>query len=119
MGERAERLAAEIKRDTLTGIPRALADEAVLIVERLEILDATLQGDPAMWWKIKTQLPYEVAEVTINAPLAEARQQATALKGLLAELAKSLGEAPAVPAPNVADQVGAARDARRKAAGLA
>jgi hypothetical protein len=118
MGERADRLATEIKRDTLTGIARALADEAVLIVERLEILDATLQGDPAAWLGITMRMPAEVAEVTVNAPLAEARQQATALKGLLAELAKTLGVEPAVPVANVADEVKVARDNRRKAAGL-
>lgn len=114
MGERAARLATEIKRDTLTGIARALADEAVLIVERLEILDATLQGDPAAWLGISMRMPAEVAEVTVNAPLAEARQQATALKGLLAELSKALGTEVVAPPASKADDL-----AKRRAERLA
>lgn len=118
MGERAVRLAEEIKRDTLTGIPRALADEAVLIVERLEHLDAVLQGDPAAWLQVLDRMPPGYAEVVINAPLAEARQQATALKGLLAELSKALGQALAVPAASATDEVKQKREDRRRAAGL-
>jgi hypothetical protein len=114
MGERAVRLATEIKRDALTGIARALADEAVLIVERLEILDAQLQGDPATWLGITLRMPAEVAEVTVNAPLAEARQQATALKGLLAELSKALGTEVVAPPVSKSDDL-----AKRRAERLA
>jgi hypothetical protein len=112
MGERADRLSADLKRTTLSGIPRALADEAVLIVGRLEQLDKTLQGDPDAWMGIVERLPAEVAEVTVNAPLAEARQQATALKAILAELAKLLGQAPAVVQPGKSDELAAARAKR-------
>jgi hypothetical protein len=113
VGERANRLAGEIKRDTLTGIPRALADEAVLIVERLEHLDAVLQGDPAAWIQVLDRMPPGYAEVVINAPLAEARQQATALKGLLAELSKALGQEVAAPVASKADELAARRAERR------
>lgn len=102
---RAERLARDIKRDTLSGIARALADEAVLILERLEQLDRVLKGDPDAWIGIQARMPAEVAEVTINAPLAEARQQATALKGILVELAKATAQEPAVPAGSTSDEL--------------
>lgn len=109
---RAEKLAAEIKRDTLTGIARALADEAVLTVERLEHLDRVLQGDPDAWLNIVERMPPTVAEVTINAPLAEVRQQAMALKALLAELSKVLGAPVAVPATSSVDEIGRKRAER-------
>lgn len=119
MSERAERLAADIKRDTLTGIARALADEAVLIVARLEQLDRILDGDADAWLGIMQKLAgSDVADVTINAPLAEARQQATALKGLLSELAKTLGQDVPVAAPaSKSDELAERRAERRKTGG--
>lgn len=117
MGKRAEALAKDVKRDTLTGIARALADEAVLTVERLEHLDAVLQGDPDAWLGIQVRSGTEVAELVINAPLAEVRQQAMALKALLADLAKVTGVA--VPAPEVgkADELRKKREERRAGQG--
>jgi hypothetical protein len=112
MGKRAEALARDIKRDTLTGIARALADEAVLTVERLEHLDATLQGDPAAWLGIVSRMPPTVAEIVVNAPLAEVRQQAMALKALLAELSKVIDVAGGVPKVDVVDEMARARAAR-------
>jgi hypothetical protein len=112
MGKRADALAEQIKRDSLTGIARALADEAVLTVERLEHLDQILQGEPHAWLGIVTRMPPDVAEVVIKAPLAEVRQQAMALKALLAELAKITGAAVPVPAASKADEVAAKRAKR-------
>lgn len=112
MGKRAEALATQIKLDTLTGIARALADEAVLTVERLEHLDRILQGDPDAWLDIVQRMPPDVAEVTINAPLAEVRQQAMALKALLAELSKALGHEVAVPAATSFDDLAKKRQER-------
>jgi len=114
MGKRAQALAKDIGRDKLTGIARALADEAVLTVERLEHLDRILQGDPDAWLGIVSRMSPEVAEMTVNAPLAEARQQAMALKALLAELSKALGAEVVVPAASKADEV-----ARKRAERLA
>ena len=109
---RAERLAADLKVDTLSGPARALAEEAVLTVGRLEHLDRSLRGDPDAWLDIVTRMPPTVAEVVINAPLAEVRQQAMALKGLLAELAKLTGQEMPAPPVSKADEVAEARKRR-------
>jgi hypothetical protein len=116
MGDRAECLADELKRDTLTGPARVLADQAVIITERLEELDRVLRGTADCWLGVVERLGGEVAEVTISQPLAEERQQAMALKGVLAELAKHLDLAPAAPVASVTDQLKAKREARRSGA---
>lgn len=117
MGERADRLAADLKVSALSGPARALAEESVKVLERLEYLDAQLQGEESTWLGIRLHLPESVAAVEINAPLAEARQQGLALRALLAEYAKLAGvEAPAAPASKVDDL--AKRRAERLAGGL-
>lgn len=113
---RAERLEAELKVSTLTGAARALAEEAVLTVVRLEHLDRVLQGDADAWLDIVTRMPPTVAEVVISAPLAEARQQAMALKALLAELGKLTGQEVPMPVASAADELKKKRDARIAAA---
>src|SRR3982750_703471 len=116
MGERADRLAADLKVSALSGPARALAEESVKVLERLEYLDAQLQGEESTWLGIRLHLPESVAAVEINAPLAEARQQGLALRALLAEYAKLAGvEAPAAPASKVDDL--AKRRAERLAGG--
>ena len=100
---RAERLAADLKVEELAGAARVLADEAVRITRRLERLDAQLEGDQDAWLHLTANLPETVAEVTVDKALAEARQQALALKGVLAELRAIQGadsgksEAPPLP----------------------
>lgn len=112
MSERADRLRADLKVESLSGPARALAEEACLVLERLEHLDRTLQGDPDAWFQIVARMPPTVAEVVVNAPLAEARQQGLALKGLLSEYAKLQGvEVPAPPA-SASDDLAAKRAAR-------
>jgi len=113
---RAERLEAELKVSTLTGAARALADEAVLTVVRLEHLHRVLQGDADAWLDIVTRMPPTVAEVVISAPLAEVRQQAMALKGLLAELSKLTGQEVPVPKASTADDLKKRREERLAAA---
>lgn len=106
MGERAGRLARELDVEKLTGPARALADEAVLITERLERLDATLQGEPDAWLGIVERMPPTVAEVVIDKPLAEVRQQGLALRAVLAELVKLMGvERGSEEAPDRADEL--------------
>jgi hypothetical protein len=115
MGDRALRLANDLKVSTLSGAARALADEAVLITERLEQLDATLKGAPDAWLSIVVLMPATVAEVDVCKPLAEVRQQGLALKAVLAELRAQLGKADAPAAPSsVSDELKAQRDLRRK-----
>lgn len=112
MTDRADRLRAALKVEALTGSARVLAEEAVLITGRLEELDAILSGRADAWLGITQRLGAEVAEVTVNAPLAEARQQALALKGVLAELAKHMDQTPAAPMASTVDEIGKKRAER-------
>lgn len=116
MSARADRLAADLKLDTLTGMPRVLAEEACRIVTRLDRLHEQLEGDPGAWFGIIETLPDTIAEVTVDKALAEARQQATTLTGVLTRLAALLGEAPAVPVASPADEIRAARERRKEEA---
>jgi hypothetical protein len=116
--ERARRLAEELDVESLTGSARALADQAVTILRRLEELDAVLEGRADAWLGIQTRLGSDIAEVTVNGPLAEERQQALAFRAVVGELAKLTGqEKPAVPV-DVADELARKRDEQRKAAGI-
>jgi len=113
MGDRAARLAADLKVDTLSGPARALAEEAVLVVERLESLDAQLQGREDTWLGVRRILGTDVAVVEINAPLAEARQQGLALRALLADFVKLTGAAPVEVPASKADELAKKREDRR------
>jgi hypothetical protein len=114
---RAARLEQALNVHTLTGPARALAEEAVLIVGRLETLEHILAGSEDEWLGVQQKLGADVATVTINAPLAEARQQALALTRVLDSLAKLTGQEVA-PAVDEVDEVAAAREKRRREAGI-
>lgn len=93
----------------------ALETEFVRLKGRADTLDRILAGSADEWLGVQEKLGSEVAEVTINAPLAEARQTALAMATVLKSLA-SLGvgqEAPAA-AEGPADQVAAAREKKLK-----
>lgn len=111
MSERAQRLAAELKVDTLTGAARAMADEAVLIVERLENIDAQLRGRDDSWWYIRQRVPDHV-EIKVSGPLQEARQQAVALNVLLTSIAKLTGAELPGEVGDIADDLAARRNQR-------
>ena len=115
--ERAARLWADLGVDDLKGAERALAEEACEITGRLEELNAAIAGSSDVWLQVKAKLG--MPEVFISAPMAEARQQATALRGVLSELrAHQAGEkvAPAPPA-SVSDELKRRREARRAGQG--
>lgn len=108
-------LAKDLNLEVLTGGARALAEEACRIKARLDKLEAIITGDDGSWLDVKEQAGE--LEVVINRPLAEARQQALALRAVLAELRAFQGVKDASPpaAADPADELAAARAAKRAA----
>lgn len=110
-------LADDLNVAGLTGPARALAEEACRIKARLDQLDAIIVGTDDSW--LDVQAVAGDMELTINRPLAEARQQALAFRAVLAELRAVQGVAPSEPAAPVADpadELAAAREAKRREA---
>ena len=91
----------------------ALELEAERIISRLGELAKDIDGDPDSWLGIQMNLGGDVAEVVINKPLAEARQQAATLAGIVRTLD---GTAPAETPPGDTgpDPGEKAREAREK-----
>ena len=73
---------ADCQSDPLRSV---LLLEACRIVDRLERLDRQLRGEDWLRFRAKTEDGAEVI-VYVDRVLAEAREQATALKGIVAEL---------------------------------
>lgn len=69
--------------------------EACRIADRLDLLDIQLHG--GSWLRFRHDETGTEVTVYIDRVLAEAREQATALRGLVAELTKSTGAAEARP----------------------
>lgn len=67
--------------------------EAARIADRLEKLDALLSGDRAVWARLRETREGDIV-VTVDSALSEARQQATVLKHLLAEIHRQRAQAP-------------------------
>ena len=67
---------------------KLLVDEAARMADRLDRLDSAL-NDKGTWLRFEPTDAGEIV-VTIDNVLAEARQQATALKGIVAELRAAL-----------------------------
>lgn len=66
--------------------------EACRIRDRLDKLNRLLTGDANDWLELQEVKGHEgIAEIVIDKSLSEARQQALALKGLLAELRQMRG----------------------------
>lgn len=94
-----------------------LIDEAGRITDRLDELDRILSRNPASWLDVlDTDSDGAPVKLIINAPLAEARQQALALKQIFTELRQMRAQANADP-----DEGGGEEDelAARRAARLA
>lgn len=86
MGARAARMWREEDGDTLTGGQRALLEEACRIVDRLDRLDAILDGDPGEWLRFRVSEDGSEVTVTVDRALDQARQQAAVLKQIIGEL---------------------------------
>ena len=86
LGARGRKLWRELTADEPGPAERLLIEEACRIADRLDKLDAQLRGDAEAWLRFVVDDTGAEVTITIDRALAEARQQAVALKALLAEL---------------------------------
>jgi len=115
-GARGQRLWDDLTKTRPEPAARVLIEEACRIADRLDKLDRLLTGEADDWLGIvEAKGDPDRQELVITAPLAEARQQATALKQLLAELRQATAAAGSSPAEegDVLDQLAAQRARRR------
>lgn len=70
-----------------------MVTEAARIADRLERLDALLSGERSAWMQVKLGRDGS-AEIKVDNALQEARSQATALRGLLAEIWRQRAKVP-------------------------
>jgi hypothetical protein len=113
LGPTGDRLWRELDGAKLTGGRRNLAIEACRIADRLDKLDRLLRGDAEDWLDfVDTRGNPNRQELVINAPLAESRQQATALKQIVAELRQSGGVGQSGQGGSILDQLAAKRAQR-------
>ncbi|HET6908893.1 MAG TPA: hypothetical protein VFH54_06095 [Mycobacteriales bacterium] len=115
LGERGTRLWLELHPDGVTRDPAtdALIEEACRLTDRLDRLDLLIRGQVDDW--LRVTLPAGDGTellLVVNPLLAEARQHATALRGLLAPVLKAPIEKPKQET-SLADQLAARRAARR------
>jgi hypothetical protein len=122
LGERGRRLYGEFTAEgpKLGPAERVLLEEACRIADRCDQLDDFLRGREGAWMRFHSRNEdASIVEVVIDKALGEARQQALALKGLVAELraSRGKGEEPKREA-SVLDDLARRREERRRAAGL-
>jgi hypothetical protein len=95
----------------------ALETEYARLKARADALERVLAGSEDEWLGIQEKLGGEVAEVTLNAPLAEARQTALAMATVLKTLTTlGAGQEGEVPAADPGDEVNRRREQRLKEA---
>lgn len=116
-GPRGSALREEMAGAEMGSLHRLLVDEAARIVDRLDRLDGALTSK-GTWLRFETADGGEIV-VTVDGVLAEARQQAGALRGLVAEIRAALPKPSGKPVSKPKD--GALADlldfaARRRAA---
>lgn len=70
-----------------------MVEESARIADRLERLDALLSGERSAWMQVKLGRDGS-AEIKVDNALQEARSQATALRGLLAEIWRQRAKVP-------------------------
>lgn len=112
LGTRGRRLWQEMSGDTLESGKRVLLEEACRIADRLDRLDALLAGDADAWLRFTVDESGTEVTVNVDKALSEARQQAVALKQLVAELRQGAATAKPETGGSVLDQLAAKRAAR-------
>jgi hypothetical protein len=70
-----------------------MVEESARIADRLERLDALLSGEKSAWMQVKLGREKQL-EIKVDNALQEARSQATALRGLLAEIWRQRAKVP-------------------------
>lgn len=91
---------AELRGDDATGDRRVLIVEACRIADRLTGLDRLISGDARDWLSIiESKGDPDRQELVIDKLLAEARQQAVALKAIVAELRAAAAGKPEADQP--------------------
>lgn len=88
-GPRGGRLWADMDGGNLAPTQRLLLEEICRLADRLDRLDALIDGREN-WLQLNVTDDTSEVIVTVDNLLAEARQHATALRGLVAELRASL-----------------------------
>jgi hypothetical protein len=115
-GPRGAQLWQDMADAGLGPLHRVLLEEACRIADRLDRLDAIIEGR-ADWLRQDFGKEQEV-QVSVDNILAESRQQATALRGLIAELRAALPKSStttaAKPATGGLSDFSAALAARRR-----
>jgi hypothetical protein len=117
LGTRGRRLWRELLAE---GKPRpaqlVLIEEACRIADRLDRLDAVLRGDEDAWARLLVDEDGGEITVKVDSVLSEARQHATALKQIVAELRQSAAGATAAATSGqgggIRDQLAARRQKR-------
>jgi hypothetical protein len=112
LGERGARLWRELGGDNLDPAKKVLAEEACRIADRLDRLDDFLRGREDAWLRFRARNEDgSIVQVVVDKALAEARQQAVALKQIVAELRQGGKDKPETGG-SVLDQLAARRAAR-------
>lgn len=87
LGERGQVIWQQARKDMAGALQVTLLLEACRIADRLDVLDRQLHGHD--WLRFRHDESGAEVTVYVDRVLAEAREQATALKGIVVELARS------------------------------
>lgn len=113
LGPRGRRLWEDEGGDGLTGIRRNVLEEACRLVDRLDRLDAIVNGRDRSWLTLELDDDGQVT-VVVDKLLSESRQQQLALKQLAGEIRAGGGAVKPATGGSILDQL-AARRAQRLA----
>jgi len=94
---------SQLWRDMSQGLApmhRVLLLEACRIADRLDKLDRKLRGEDRDWLTLQLPEDGSIAVVVVDKALSEARQQATALKQIVAELRQTTAVKQGKPVPS-------------------